>query len=86
MIKIKKWFSDEIRESYLKCILFEINKNQSSASTNNPITENNEIEFIPGYKINIGLLLTGSKKEVTDIDGIDMYILMCRFWRYQELQ
>ena len=67
MIRIKSWFPDEMREYYfneiLKCLP----------------TQATDIKFLHNYKISLKTLLTGTRKEVLAVDGIPLYIALCRF-------
>ena len=72
MIKIEKWFSDDICDWYFNSIVSKIKKSKR-------ITSNGEIKFLPGYKIKLKTLFRGNKAEIMNVKGISSYIIMCRF-------
>lgn len=71
MIRIKSWFSEDIKNNYLQAILSKLNKKETDT-----------IEFLPGKEIDYKTLLTGTRKEVIEeVDGIKEYMKLCRFMK-----
>lgn len=68
MIKIEAWFSEDIRKSYLSEIFRCLHKNGTD-----------KIEFLPKKEIDLETLLTGTRKEVFGVSGIEEYMNLCRF-------
>ena len=68
MIKIESWFPDNIRKKYLDFILQKLNK-----------TADYEIEFLKNKRIKLKTLLTGTRHEVFNVDGIKEYMKLCLF-------